>query len=447
MCATSQRCGAHLELPMRALYLLIGIVPSIASAAQSDDITQVFNDPTPVSRALSRGDVTSLRRLQQNGNDPIMRKMAKAAERRVLLDLQGTLQSSQDCLDAAEKTSHFGGMVVCGLLEASAQAAMGNLPAWAKLTVDSRDRIHALSAQRGKVLGNVDVFSLVPDYRPLFNRRAPRVARLAPGRIPLHKGSVTVAAASWHGGGQVTYPNMANVLIDGKSTEMLVDTGAFQTTVRSSAVSTPPFMDWLLLAGVFGTSGSRSALTQPQKLQMESLTISEPFVATNDHLNVNLLGMDVLSRLGRMVLSAESIEIMEPARSGPVCRSPLFVAPDLAGTASMPRMFIDMEGKRQEVMLDTGYNGELMEVLPVGSKLPIGELEHSVTQGVQGQQRRSSVSRSVDVLTTGGPAKLTMSTSIGEHSVGTYYLLGGGGLKNVSVYMDFINRKACLLPR
>ena len=434
-------------MSMRSLYLLIGLVPSIASAAQSDGITQVFNDPTPVSQALSRGDVTALLQLQQDGSDPITRKMAKAAERRVLLDLPDTLQSSQDCLDAAEKTSHFGGMVVCGLLGASAQAAMGNLPAWAKLTLDSRDRIHALSAQRGKVLGNVDVFSLVPDYRPLVNRRAPRVTQLAPGRIPLHKGSVTVAAANWHGGGQVTYPNMANVLIDGKSAEVLVDTGAFQTTVRSSAVSTPPFMDWLLLAGVFGTSGSRSALTQPQKLQMESLVISEPFVATNDHLNVNLLGMDVLNRLGRIVLSAESIEIMGPGKSEHQCRSPLFAAPDLAGTASMPRMFIEMEGKRQEVMLDTGYNGELMEILPAGSKLPNGELEHSVTQGVQGQQRRTSVSRSVDVLTTGAPEKLTMSTSIGEHQSGTYYLLGSGGLKNVSVYLDFTNRKACLLPR
>lgn len=70
---------------MQFLAIAVLLASSSAAVAQPASITQVFNDPTPVSRALSEGDVATLRRLQANGSNPVVQKMAKAAERRVLL--------------------------------------------------------------------------------------------------------------------------------------------------------------------------------------------------------------------------------------------------------------------------------------------------------------------------------------------------------------------------
>ena len=74
-------------------------------------------------------------------------------------------------------------------------------------------------------------------------------------------------------------------------------------------------------------------------------------------------------------------------------------------------------------MLDTGYSGELMESLPIGTALPPSPVQHSVVQGVQGQQRETSVSREVTVQTLGAPARLQMSTYIGNHPNKTRYVL------------------------
>lgn len=431
---------------MRFLCIILVFIAGSASAMQSTGVTQIFNDPTPVSQALSRGDVAALRRLRQENQNPVVQRMAWAAERRVLLDLPGTLEASRDCLKIAEKNLHVSGLTVCGLLEASAEAAAGNLPEWAKLTMSTRDRVHALAAQRGKALGNVNVFSLVPDYAPLINRPVPQVMQLVPGRIPLHTGAVTVTASDWHNGGQVAYPNMANLRIDGKTTEVLVDTGSAQTTLRSSAVSAPPFMDWLLLAGIFGTSSSRSSLTQPAKLQFGSLIINDPFVATNDQIPVNILGLDVLSQLGRIIITSNHVDVLAPAMPGIECSSPLFSASDLPGTTRLPRMFIEIDGERQEVMIDTGRSGELVKTLPAGSVLPTGEVEHGVLQGIQGQQHRISVSKSVAVLTSGAAGQLTMSASVGNQPGNSQYVLGGDSLRKISLYLDFIGNKACLMP-
>lgn len=38
-----------------------------------------------------------------------------------------------------------------------------------------------------------------------------------------------------------------------------------------------------------------------------------------------------------------------------------------------------------------------------------------------------------------------MSTSTGNHPSKTRYVLGGGSLRKVSIYLDFITNKACLM--
>lgn len=431
---------------MLSLSLAFLLASPSAGAIDSEGITQIFNDPTPVSQALAQGDVASLRRLQSNTPNPVVEKMAKAAERRVLLDLPGARAASDDCVTHAQQAKHLAGLTVCGGLRAGVEAVAGDLPAWARLTGEARERLRNIAAARGKTLGNIDVFTRIPDYAALAARPTPSVRKHAQGRIPLYAGVVKVAYGEGHGGGEVDYPNMAQIQIEGISTQALVDTGSALTVVRPSALKAPAFMDGFALSGVLGVSSARSTVAQPKTLQWGSLVIAQPLVAASDQIPVNLLGLDVLSKLGRAIIGKDGIQILAPGADAPACQAPLFSAVDVSGAQTVPRMFITVDGKRQEAMLDTGNSGELMEALPVGALLPAGPAQHSVVQGVQGQQRRTSISRDVTVQTLGGSARLQMSTSVGTHPSRTRYVLGGGSLRRIDIYLDFTDNKACVMP-
>lgn len=430
---------------MQFLAIAVLLASSSAAVAQPASITQVFNDATPVSRALSEGDVATLRRLQANGSNPVVQKMAKAAERRVLLDLPGSRAAADECIQAAQQATHLAGLTVCGALRAGAEATAGDLPAWARLSLEAHERVRAAAAGRGKALGHVDVFTRIPDYAALAARPAPRVTANAQGRIVLHAGKVIVAPDQSHDGGAVGYPNMVNLEIDGKPTEALVDTGSALTIVHPSAVTAPTLMEGFLLSGALGTSNERSALAQPQTLTLGTLAISKPLISVSDKIPANLLGLDVLSRLKRFIITQDELQPVASTASAPACNAPLFSAADLSGTQTAPRLFITVNGKRQEAMLDTGNSSELVESLPLGSSLPPGPVLQSVVQGVQGQQRRLSVQREVTVQTSSGPVKLQMTTSVGNHPTKTRYTLGAGSLRSLNIYLDFVDNKACLL--
>ncbi|RLK56370.1 aspartyl protease [Stenotrophomonas rhizophila] len=431
---------------MLSLSLALLLASSSAGVGQAEGVTQIFNDPTPVSQALAQGDVAALRRLQLNKPNPVVEKMAKAAERRVLLDLPGARKASDDCIKAAQQAKHLAGLTVCGGLRAGVEAVAGDLPAWARLTVQAQERLRTTAADRGKTLRNIDVFTRIPDYAALAARPAPNVLAQAQGVIPLHVGTVTVASGEGHGGGEVSYLNMAQIQIDGRSTQALVDTGSALTVVHPSALTEPALMEGFALSGILGVSSARSTIAQPQTLQLGSLVIAQPLLAASDQIPVNLLGLDVLSKLGRLIIGKDGIQVLAPGAAAPACQAPLFSAADLSGAQTVPRLFITVDGERQEAMLDTGNSGELMEALPVGAALPAGPAQHSVVQGVQGQQRKTSVSRDVTVQTLGGSARLLMSTSVGTHPSRTRYVLGGGSLRSIAIYLDFIDNKACLMP-
>lgn len=431
---------------MRPFLIALLLVSSCAGATETTGVTQIFNDPTPVSQALSQGDVAALRKLQVNASNPVVKKMAEAAERRVLLDLPGTREASDDCIQMAQRATHLAGLTVCGALRAGVEVVAGDLPAWARLTTQAQERVRAAAEKRGKTLGNVDVFTRIPDYAAMANRPAPKVDSSGKARIALHTGFVTVASNQEHDGGRVAYPNMAQLQIDGKTVEVLIDTGSALTIVHPSAITAPALMEGFTLSGVLGDSQLRSRIAQPQALQFGPLIISQPLVSVSERIPANLLGLDVLSRLGRVVIGKDGLQVLTEGTAAPVCDAPMFSAADLSGTQTVPRLFITVDGKRQEAMLDTGNSGELMEALPIGAALPPGPVQQSIVQGVQGQQRRTSVSRETIVQTLGGPAKLQMSTSEGNHPSKTRYVLGAGSLRKVSIYLDFITNKACLMP-
>lgn len=440
-----RRMQHPLWTPMHPTLFSLLFIPLSAGAVEGGRVTQIFNDPTQVTQALSEGDVSALRRIQASTTSPVVQQMAKTAERRVLLDIVGARKASEACLDLAQQKTHLAGLTVCGALRAGIEAASGDLPAWARLTVEAQERVRLAAGERGKTVENIDIFTRIPDYAALSKRPTPVVRTTAEGRIPLHTGSVMVATGSSHDGGRVDYLNMAQLQIDGKSVEVLVDTGSSLTIVHPSMLSTPPLMDGFTLSGVLGDTSERSALAQPQTIQFGSLIIDQPLMAVSDRVPANLLGLDVISRLGRVLVSKAGLQVLAPGSAAPACHSPMFSAMDLSGTRMVPRMFFTVNGKQQEAMLDTGYSGELMESLPIGTALPPGPLQHSVVQGVQGQQRETSVSREVTVQTLGAPARLQMSTYIGNHPNKTRYVLGGGILRSVSLYLDFIDHRACIV--
>lgn len=430
---------------MRYLTIALLLASTTSTAAEPAEVTQIFNDPTPVSRALAEGDVVTLRQLQKNASNEAVQKMAAAAERRVLLDLPGTRKASEECIQAAQQATHLAGLTVCGALRAGAEAAAGDLPAWARLTVEAQERVRAAAGTRGRALGTIDVFARVPDYAALAARPAPMVREQAKGHIALHAGTVQVAAGESHDGGAVSYPNMANVEIEGKVVEVLVDTGSALTIVHPSALTAPTLMEGFPLSGAFGTSNERSTLAQPQTLKLGTLKITNPIISASDKIPANLLGLDVLSRLERVIITQDELQPVASTSTAPACKSPLFSAADLSGTQTVPRLFIAVNGKRQEAMLDTGNSSELVESLPLGSSLPPGPVIQSVVQGVQGQQRRLSVQREVTVQTSSGPVKLHMTTSVGNHPTKTRYTLGAGSLRTLNIYLDFVDNKSCLL--
>ncbi|MDI9248486.1 retropepsin-like aspartic protease [Stenotrophomonas sp. RS-48] len=430
---------------MRPLLLALLLVSSCAGAAETTRVTQIFNDPTPVSQALAQGDVAALRQLQVNATNTVVKKMARAAERRVLLDVPGAREASDECIQMAQQTTHLAGLTVCGALRAGVEVVAGDLPAWARLSMQARERVRAAAEKRGKTLGNVDVFTRIPDYAAMAGRPAPKVDSSGQGRIALNTGTVTVASSQDHDGGRVAYPNMAQLQIDGKTLEVLVDTGSALTIVHPAAITAPPLMEGFTLSGVLGDSQQRSRIAQPQTLQFGPLIISQPLVSVSERIPANLLGLDVLSRLGRVLIGKDGLQVLAEGSAAPACDAPMFSAADLSGTQTVPRLFITVDGKRQEAMLDTGNSGELMEALPIGVALPAGPVQHSVVQGVQGQQRRASVAREAIVQTLDGSAELQMSTSTGNHPSKTRYVLGGGSLRKVSIYLDFITNKACLM--
>ena len=430
---------------MRHLTIALPLASTATASAGPAEVTQIFNDPTPVSKALAEGDVVTLRQLQANASNEVVQKMAGAAERRVLLDLPGTRKASDECIQVAQQAKHLAGLTVCGALRAGAEAAAVDLPAWARLTVEAQERVRAAAGTRGKVLGTIDVFARVPDYPELAARPVPTVREKANGHIALHASTVQVAAGESHDGGSVSYPNMANVEIEGKVAEVLVDTGSALTIVRPSAITAPTLMEGFLLSGALGTSNERSALAQPQTLKLGTLAISKPLISVSDKIPASLLGLDVLSRLERVIITQDELQPVASTSTAPACNSPLFSAADLSGTQTVPRLFITVNGRRQEAMLDTGNSSELVESLPLGSPLPPGPVLQSVVQGVQGQQRRLSVQREVTVQTSSGPVKLQMTTSVGNHPTKTRYTLGAGSLRTLNIYLDFVDNKACLL--
>ncbi|HYG06109.1 MAG TPA: hypothetical protein VD865_06810 [Stenotrophomonas sp.] len=438
-----------------ALITLLLLIPTTAAANDTQaeprpappasDVLH-FVDEAGLADLLRMGDRTSLLQLRTRAAqwpDSLYQMATESAFYRLDGQYDEAINMAERCLAESRRRLLYIPTILCGLIGASTRVAQGDLPAWARETLRTRE-ITLEVARRARVdtpIDRIDVFLTIPDATPLLDRKRPSTIATGPRYIPF------LPAPD---GAQQTR-DLLRLRIDGRSADAIINTAAMQTMLAADLVP-PPFMTWTQPDANPGAEVPPRMLAQAGELQLGDLKIASPFIATHPHARNHGrdgdIGLDVLSRFGKVLIEERGLAVAGPAVDEVRCYKPLSFLTDLPGLEGALIMQLNIDGTDRDVVVASAWLDELIQRIPAGEPFPPGQDAVVVSDSISGTSLARTRSSVAWIVESGLMFPVQMEVRRGSHQLSPrFFAIGAGILRKASIFLDFDNRKACLVPK
>jgi clan AA aspartic protease (TIGR02281 family) len=266
--------------------------------------------------------------------------------------------------------------------------------------------------------------------------------------LPIIKASVPEGITTIPLKKNVNRSTMVDVMINGKSQQMKLATGAYtilgEDTAKDLGVKVLLEKDGTI-RGPVGAPGDKK-LGFIEKLKIGDIEVDNVPVSLVRDEKTNLLGIDVLHRLGSFEVQRDALIVYGANATQPACETPLLVSTNFWG--GVPRVLaqITVDGVPENALFDTGTTLYLTSNQPAtqGPLQAGGQLRlKDVNSGSQAV-RFSRTTSNIDMA--GKRYQLTYAT-MEDIRVNQKYILGEGALQDVNLFVDFKKRVSCLFPR
>lgn len=423
--------------------LALALVLAASAGVATEQAPSNIDDPYGVLQAMQAGDSARLRVLAATGNAG-QRAMATSALYRSQGDLVRSSQASGDCVRKAREASSNDIVLICGLIDAGNDLAMGRPGKWAYKVAFLRQQLYpAFRKTQGPA------FSIAPlEYVP----RPDDFAHLADAAYALASGGATLALAPFAKGPlapmSTALANGVEVRSGRTSFQAVFDTGSFMTllnTPTAQALKATVQPGWMRAGG--GSAGHLGVATAAD-MQIGPLQTKNVSFAVSTSPVLDIIGMDLIQQLGAIRMTATGVRVL-PANGVELarCTTPMRVASSLSPTGIRLLLPIKVDGKNELAFLDTGSDEYLTRF---GGAQPaaaddMGEGRKEVTMkvggGVTASERRSA------------KAGVDLGAGVHERSVrvekgaadAPFYVVGMPATADADLLIDFRQHHLCVL--
>jgi len=379
-----------------------------------------------LNHALVVADLDGLTTRYQS-KDPVEHALAAMAIERIHGNFEQSSKIARTCETSLEASDPFVAHY-CARFAAANVRLMGDRQASSIEEERIAERYKA--ALPADVLGNPDV-----TQAPLYKSLPPTTVSVPAGitSIPLGKNP----RRSTH----------IDVTINGQAQQMVLDTGAYtilsEDTARKLGVKVLLEKDGGIRGALGGSSDKKLGFVEKLtlgNLVVENLPVS---IVAQDR---DLLGMDVLQRLGTFQLKRDALLVYGAGATAPGCDTPLLLGTTFWGAPPKVLEQVRIDGTLQNVPFDSGSSFYLTAIQPStqgplqrGGQFRLRDASHG-SQPVRFARLTSQVEMA------GKSYQLTYA-AIEDISLPYKFLFGEGALQDVSLFVDFRRQVSCLLPR
>jgi clan AA aspartic protease (TIGR02281 family) len=380
-----------------------------------------------LNHALVVADLDGLT-AQYQSTDPVVHALAAMAIERLHGNFEQSSKIARMCetnLEASEPfVAHY-----CARFAAANLRLMGDRQGSSAEEESIAERYKAVLPP--SIINNPDI-----TQAPLYKSLAPMTVRVPDGIT-----TVPVKKAPRHGS------NVVDVTVDGQPVQMTLDTGAFtalgEETARKLGVKVLLEKDGSVRGVLGGTADKKLGFID--KLMIGDIEVDNvPVSILPDERN--LIGTDVLQRLGTFEIQRDALLAYGPSASTPHCETPLLIGTTFWGSPPKLIQRIPIDGVPQNVAFDSGS----AFYLTTNQAYTQGPLEHGGQLRIRDANHGSQPVRYAEVTSkvemAGKSYQLTYA-AIENVELPYKYILGAGSLQDVRLFVDFRKQVSCLLPR
>jgi hypothetical protein len=296
------------------------ILTSIVFTVQASDLP----DKQGILKAMSKGDMEAIVKADQEQSS----KLAKMAMARMRFDIVESTRLAKECQET-EKNNKGVLYAACTLFEAGNERILGNegksASIIANLKRDAYDHIRKEVGDPNFVVDaleiqNLDAYTKFPQIEVAGEIKEGFIGYVLPDGM-----SDEVKAKAGKNGNMVSALTAINVEFNGKTSPFWISAGQDYTTIgrkfaEKIGVKFP--------AGDAGTTSSVTRLGVADSITIAGITLKNwpVYVANTDS---NVLGIDVISRLKRVVFTKDGLQVGGPAFD---CQVPLRLGSSLKGS-------------------------------------------------------------------------------------------------------------------
>jgi predicted aspartyl protease len=323
--------------------------------------------------ALQSGYAKKIDSLVDSVTDPRQKQIFLAGQLRVRANLDGSTLYAAQCYDPTKVVGASQLPMTCGLIVAGNALNNGDVATWAHITGSIKEKVtpeyieysntaitleekaRNLPLQNTPIKANytIDIFSYVKDYSSF--EQWPYITKVS---APENQSDIIPVV--WHGetsqGNSTALPYI-QLLIDGKQTEGLLDTGTSgnlvldKKTARDLGITHITY-GWSRLAHLGGREQD-SSLGNAQTVTVGSTQFQNVPVAIADTGDVPVtIGLNLLRQLGIVSFSAQQLVISSHAPTS--CTAPLAMGAPLAGSAGWVVYPVEVNNNKKYAIIDTG---------------------------------------------------------------------------------------------
>ena len=458
----SQR-GKAIGVALCLMAMLSGCPVAMAQLLQPGQSPKAlsFDDGHGILQAMRAGDAERLDAIRKGPFPASMQDFANAAYFRSLFQLKTSSEYARKCYAYGMQSSVLGKnpaiAASCGQLLAGNFNMEGDVADWAKPIVETKQAVLPVIQ---RLTGRSDVVLSELPTEPFIGTVA--VNHVFPSNdvvVPrenlkgLRDGDVTTIDTKLSSFANVY---LVTVKINGVDRTMVLDTGSNITLLRPSTAhalgieaNPSPYshlgqsLPMRPMAATMGLGDALLGVARQIRIGTSSSAIVLRGVPVAIGGNIDLLGMNVLSRMDSLYITAN--HVMVDTKQPPIaCNEPLEVASDPFG-AYIPMLRYAVDGTTQPVAFDSGSMSYLTGTSSAPTTRRMGPDVAQKRGDVAGVYEDSYVLVHA-TLGTGSSAHAEDIEVFPSYKAGFRYVLGVKALKDFDVFFDFKHGKACLEP-
>lgn len=330
---------------------MLAAIATLTLPVQSTWAANVLPQDGPGITVMTlRAEKSSLQILSRS--DDLVKFPAMAAYYRVAGDIEKSNSWIQRCLndEAVQKQKGEGALYLCLSLSAGNQLADGDISGWAKSMLEVQKNYRSnikpsLKPGDGNYLIESTDFSKFLRW-PAMESANPLVGKAEALPIAMMAGIPIVSVKIKDGS-------------DGKKRDVdvdfVVDTGSTRSVISEEVANRLglKFTTGFITEPLDGGRTIDFSLADPVNIELGGVAIRDVSFSVSNDIKLNLIGLDILRKLGPVMLSSEKFEMLGH-NSKTDCGNELVYSSLLWGIPIMPRLPGIVNGKEALIFLDTG---------------------------------------------------------------------------------------------